>query len=137
MELAKVSTATIQRSRFPSILGPLLLLAALLPTITFADGGYVLNSDQAGLVDAAPTAPSPQPLTLPRPPGSTSEDGEMKVWDTRGPVEVSKHLPSTTSNGYVAGEHNTGVHGLPSGVIVDARPKGGIYPGGAAGDPGR
>lgn len=131
-------TDTLQQSRIRSVMGAFLFVTVLFPGRALADGGYAVNSDQAGLVNAAPTTPSNQPRTLPRPPGSTSEDGEMKVWDTRGPVEVSKHLPSTNPESHLAGEHHSGVtDGLPSGVIVDARPRGGIYPGGAEGDPAR
>lgn len=103
-----------------SFVGYLALAVAVLCAPVWADG----NSDvEEGATSSAATNHEHR---LPRPPGSLSEDGDMKVWDTRGPVEVSPHLPSVT--GEERHHRNDADVRLPSGVIVDMRERG-VYPG--------
>ncbi len=100
---------------------------------TFASPAFADSSDIAASAEAVAQQPALEGrrYSQPRPPGSVSEDGDMKVWDTRGPVDVSPHVPSTTVNtADNSVDQNQGVApGVPAGVVVDARQHSGIYPG--------
>lgn len=117
-----------------SVRACLLLITStvLLVSGAFADGSDIDAQTAAGETAQQHSAEG-RHYTQPRPPGSVSEDGDMKVWDTRGPVEVSPHLPSTAVDSGVDSFNQNQVSasgvGGPAGIVVDARQRGGIYPG--------
>jgi|GEM_PF-6774379 len=104
--------------RLISIPFAFVVMQLLAPISAFADSSEILTESIAKQGRTAQ-----RPLPPPLPPGATSEDGDMKVWDTRGPVEVSPHIPNTTDSSEFA---------LPN-VIVDTRRRRAeankIYPG--------
>lgn len=106
--------------RIISFVGYLAVAVAGLYCPVWADG--TSEVDEESTRSAAPD----RKHHLPRPPGSLSEDGDMKVWDTRGPVEISPHVPSVSIDERRP-RNDTELH-LPSGVIVDMR-ENGVYPG--------